>query len=92
MTPAGRTRITATWLLLVLATLISWESARGDGSPRLATSAVLAIAFVKARCIGLEFMELRTAPLPLRLIFEAWVAIVCAGLLALYWLSPAAVG
>jgi hypothetical protein len=89
VTPAGRTRLGAAWLLLVLATLISWESARGDGSLRLATSAVLAIAFLKVRCIGLEFMELRTAPLPLRLIFEAWVAGVCAALLALYWLSPA---
>ena len=90
MTPAGRPRITAAWLLLGLATLVSWESARSDAGLRLATSAVLAIAFVKARCIGLEFMELRTAPLPLRLIFEAWVAVVCAALLALYWLSPGA--
>ena len=88
MTPIGRTRITTAWLLLVLATLVSWESAREDVPLRLATSAVLAIAFVKVRCIGLEFMELRTAPLPLRVIFEAWVVVVCAALLALYWLSP----
>jgi hypothetical protein len=45
---------------------------------------------MKARLIGLEFMELRRAPLALRLAFELWVLVVCAGLLGLYWLSPAA--
>lgn len=86
----ARARIRVAWGLLVLATLLSFGSARGDEPLRLATSAVLAIAFVKVRCIGLEFMELRTAPLPLRIAFEAWVGIVCAALLALYWLSPVA--
>ncbi len=83
-------RITAVWLLLVLATLFSWESAQVGQDHRLATSIVLVIAFIKARFVGLEFMELREAPLPLRLIFEAWVILACAALLILYWLSPPA--
>jgi hypothetical protein len=82
------TRITAVWLILVVATLVSWESARAGSDQGLATSAVLAIAFVKVRFIGLEFMELRTAPLPLRLAFELWLLVVCSVLLALYWRSP----
>ena len=83
-------RITAVWLLLVLATLISWESAHLGDDHRLSTSIVLVIAFIKARFVGLEFMELRAAPLPLRLIFELWVLLACAALLILYWLSPMA--
>jgi len=87
MTPSARSRIAAVWALLLVATLLSWESARGENL-QLTTSAVLVIAFVKVRLIGLEFMELRTAPLPLRLGFESWVLLVCMALLALYWLSP----
>jgi hypothetical protein len=83
-------RITAVWLLLVLATLFSWESAHVGQDHRLATSIVLVVAFIKARFVGLEFMELRAALLPLRLIFEAWVILACAALLILYWLSPTA--
>ena len=89
MKPSARVRIPAVWLLLVGATLVSWESARGGGEPRWASSAVLLISLLKARLIGLEFMELRTAPLPLRLAFEFWVLAVCAALLGLYWLSAA---
>jgi hypothetical protein len=89
MTGSTRARIVATWLFLVVATLLSWESAQEAGQHRLATSAVVLIAFAKVRCIGLEFMELRTAPRPLRLAFEAWLVAVCSVLLALYWLSPA---
>jgi hypothetical protein len=83
-------RITAVWLLLVAATLFSWESAHVGHDHRLSSSIVLVVAFIKARFVGLEFMELRDAPLPLRLIFEIWVALACAALLLLYWLSPMA--
>jgi hypothetical protein len=89
MKPSTPTRILAVWLLLVAATLLSWESARDTAQMRLATSAVLLIAFAKVRCIGLEFMELRTAPRPLRLAFELWLLAAAALLLALYWHSPA---
>jgi caa(3)-type oxidase subunit IV len=86
----ARARVAVVWLVLVAATLLSWESARSSGDYRLASSVVLLIAFLKARLIGLEFMELRAAPLLLRLIFEAWTVAACASLLTLYWLSPAA--
>lgn len=85
-----RARVAVAWLVLVAATLLSWESARSSGDYRLASSVVLLIAFLKACVIGREFMELRAAPLPLRLIFEAWAVVACASLLAIYWLSPAA--
>jgi caa(3)-type oxidase subunit IV len=81
-------RVAVVWLVLLTATLLSWESARSSGEYRLASAAVLLIAFLKARLIGLEFMELRAAPRVLRFIFEAWVVVACATLLALYSLSP----
>jgi len=83
-------RVAATWLVLLAATLLSWESAQSSGDYRLASAVVLLIAFLKARLIGLEFMELRTAPRVLRSIFEAWSVVACAALLLLYLLSPVA--
>jgi hypothetical protein len=35
--------------------------------------------------VFLDFMELRAAALPLRLTFEAWAALVCGAVIALYW-------
>jgi caa(3)-type oxidase subunit IV len=83
-------RVAVVWFVLLTATLLSWESAHSTREYRLASAVVLLIAFLKARLIGLEFMELRTAPRVLRFIFEAWVVLACATLLTLYSLSPAA--
>jgi caa(3)-type oxidase subunit IV len=83
-------RVAVVWLVLLAATLLSWESAHSAGEYRLASTVVLLIAFLKARLIGLEFMELRAAPRVLRFIFEAWVVAACGTLVALYSLSPPA--
>ena len=80
-------RITLVWLLLMLATLLSWHLGHGaeSGAQRGGASvAILVIALVKARFVFLDFMELRGAPWPLRLAFEAWAVLVCAALIALY--------
>lgn len=84
-----RHRTTAVWGGLVLATLVSWalsaEHAWDSETGRtVATVGILAVAFVKVRFVGLDFMELRRAPLPLRLIFEAWVLSVFTVLAVLY--------
>jgi caa(3)-type oxidase subunit IV len=75
---------TGVWLILlgatVLTAVLGLEQA---GASRAVGLALLAVAFVKLRLVGLYFMELRTAPLPLRLLFEGYVAgvfIVLAGL------------
>jgi caa(3)-type oxidase subunit IV len=86
------TRVAVVWLVLLTATFLSWESARSSGEYRLASAVVLLIAFLKARLIGLEFMELRTAPPLLRFVFEAWVVVACGTLLAIYSLSAPAPG
>ena len=71
------------WLGLALATLASAWLGSSDGTAR-ATAGVLAIALGKAVLVGLEYMELRSAPLPMRLAFEAWALATGAALIVLY--------
>ena len=84
-----KSRSAAIWLLLVVVTLCSWESAAIAGNRHIAATCVLLLAFFKVRLIGLEFMELRTAPPALRVAFEVWVTGLCALLLTLYWQAGA---
>lgn len=76
------------WLLLVAATLLSYMSwAEGALAPNRTGSVVIVIAFLKARLIGIRFMELHEAALPLRLAFEAWAVLVCAVLLVMFGMA-----
>lgn len=80
-----KSRISLVWLLLIVATLISWWIGTDHGvHPHLATTIVLVVAFVKVRFVGLYFMELRDAPVRLRLALEGWCLIVCAVLIIMY--------
>jgi Prokaryotic Cytochrome C oxidase subunit IV len=75
MTVAGR--LTIVWLFLMMATAVSWLIGHGSvDDHRLASVGVIALAFVKVRYIGLDFMELRFAPRALRIAFEGWVLAV----------------
>ena len=69
---------------LVLATLSSWLLGIEGSTSTLTGCAVVAIALVKVRLVGLHFMELRNAPAALRGAFEAYVALTGAVLLVLY--------
>ena len=76
------------WFLLIAATALSWEFGHGLGFGdryHYATVAVIVIAFIKVRYVFLDFMELRTAPLPLRLMLEAWAIGVGGAIIFLYW-------
>ena len=76
----------AVWAVLVAATIVSWAvgGGHGAGGHEAATVAVLAVAFVKVHLVGLYFMELRSAPVPLRLLFEGWVVVTGSVLIGLY--------
>ncbi len=84
MPPLIRSKATVIWLILLAATGLSLALTDAEGS-HLATMAVIVIAFFKVRLVGLHFMELSTAILPLRIVFEAWVVVICAVVLSLYW-------
>ena len=93
MNPLLDRKLIATWLaLLGLTALSCWLNSDvqtpESNAWRLAGSLILATAFFKVRLIFLYFMELRTAPVALRAVFEVWVLAACATLLSLYWLQP----
>jgi caa(3)-type oxidase subunit IV len=69
------------WLVLVLATFLSWWLAteRWHGGD-LGAVAILIVAAVKIRLVGLHFMELGDAPPLLRAVFELYVVALLAGL------------
>ena len=77
-----RDRTTVIWLLLIAATCLSWflgtdHGLAGVDARTIATVAILVVAFVKVSFVGMNFMELRNAPTPLRLIFLGYVVVVC---------------
>jgi hypothetical protein len=86
-----RHRTTLVWAALVAATCVSWILGTSHGveagGVEAATAVVLAIAFLKVRYVGLEFMELRGAATPLRAAFEGWVLLVGGTVVALYLLA-----
>jgi caa(3)-type oxidase subunit IV len=67
------------WVILIAATIVSWAIGAEHGTGSLLAVVVLAIAAIKARLVGLDFMELRQAPIPLRAVFECY----CVGMWAL---------
>ncbi|MEC9359707.1 MAG: cytochrome C oxidase subunit IV family protein [Pseudomonadota bacterium] len=84
-------RVSLVWLVLVAATVLSFEVGHGIGfgDVRHASAAVLIISCIKVRLVVLDFMELRHAPHFVRIIAEAWVVSLCAILVTLYFLAPA---
>lgn len=84
----GATRV---WLLLMAATIVTtWVLTKDAFTARVATIAIVLIAAIKVRLVLLHFMELRHAPLPLRIVFEAWVLAVTGSVVTLYVLTPTA--
>ena len=83
LAPLLRTRTSAVWLLLTVATVLSWALGTRHGL----AIAILVIAFVKIRFVGLYFMELRGAPPALWMVFEFYCATVLLTLSAMYLIS-----
>lgn len=78
-------RVTWVWLALIAATLISFRlvTDHPTGAASVSVGVAIAVGFVKVRYVGLEFMELRSAPRALRRAFEAWVLVVGTTLVVL---------
>ena len=75
------------WLVLLVATGITWYLGEAGAAGTGAIVAMLAIAFVKGRLVILDFMELRDAPLLWRVVLEGWLILVSSLILLAYWLS-----
>lgn len=82
-----KNRAGASWLFLVALTVISWAVGAEHGTGSMVAVLVLGIAAIKVRLVGLDFMELRHAPIPLRAAFEGYCVVIWATLSGLYlWL------
>lgn len=82
------------WALLVGATVLSWALGHGleaEGTT-LAGAAILMVTFIKVRFVMLDFMELRHAPIWMRVAAQGWMVLICALLIALFVLGPRLAG
>ena len=78
------------WALLVAVTLVSSRIGGPDPVIALASASavtviVLSIAFAKVAVVMFAFMEVRGAPLALRLLCTVWLLVVLSVLLSLYF-------
>jgi hypothetical protein len=86
-----RERVTIVWLGLMLLTCVTtWGLSKDMFSPAVAVVGTFVIAAVKVRYVVLDFMELRYAPIPVRIAFEAWPFAVAAMILG-FWFATGAI-
>jgi hypothetical protein len=82
-----RARSTVVWVVLVAATIVSWAVGSEHGTGSTIALVVLGVALFKVRYVGLDFMELRQAPLLLRGTFECYCIVLWCVLAGMYlWL------
>lgn len=79
-----RNRAGFSWLILIVATGAAFAVGVEHGTGSAVVIVVLAIAAVKVRLVGLDFMELRHAPPVLRALLEAYCVLLWAVLSSLY--------
>jgi Prokaryotic Cytochrome C oxidase subunit IV len=85
-----RERVTWVWLgLVVLTCFTTWGLSKDLFVPAVAVVGIFLIAAVKVRYVVLDFMELRRAPVPVRVAFEAWPVLVAAIILGFWFATPA---
>ena len=75
------------WLILIIATGMTWYLGEVGAAGTLAIVTMLLIAFVKGRLVILDFMELRNAPALWRALLEGWLILVSSLILLAYWIS-----
>ena len=86
LSPSARP-IHIVWPALVIVTIVSWAVGADHEVGSGVAIVVLALAVIKVRFVGLDFMELRDAPQMLRGAFEAYCIILWMVLAGMYlWL------
>jgi caa(3)-type oxidase subunit IV len=82
-----RQRVTWVWLgLMALTCVTTWGLSKEMFSPAVAVVGTFSIAALKVRYVILDFMELRDAPIPMRVVAEAWPVVVAAMILG-FWFA-----
>jgi caa(3)-type oxidase subunit IV len=86
----SRERVTWVWLgLMALTCITTWGLSKDLFSPAVAVVGIFLIAAVKVNYVMLDFMELRYAPIPVRVAFQAWPAVVAVMILGFWFATPA---
>jgi hypothetical protein len=80
-----RARSTWVWAGLIVATLVSWDLGSDHATGSVIAIVVLGVAVIKVRFVGLDFMELRNAPMLLRTAFEGYCVALWCVLAGMYW-------
>lgn len=82
-------RVTRVWLGLVLLTVVTtWGLSKDLLGPAAAVVGTFLIAGVKVGYVMADFMELRSAPTRVRLLFQGWIIAVIAIILASWFRTP----
>jgi heme/copper-type cytochrome/quinol oxidase subunit 4 len=80
-----RKPISVVWLVLMVATCVStWGLSKDAFAPTVAAVGVFLIAAFKIHLVMSHFMELKDAPIRIRLAFEAWIVVATAVVLGFY--------
>ena len=84
-----RTRITAVWLILVIATALQllFGAEHVIHEVSLTSVIILFVAFFKVRLIGVWFMEVRTCPSRIRAAFEVYCIVMYLASIGMYLLA-----
>lgn len=89
MTSYIRNPLTVVWAIATSITVVSWLISRGGGAAHVlsvsVTIGVLVIAAVKTQLVISYFMEVRDAPVWLRLTTTGWLVALFALLLGVYF-------
>jgi caa(3)-type oxidase subunit IV len=88
-TLSGTRIITSVWVVLSVVTVISWWLGHRRGQGGLVASvpvtvALLTLGLIKSRLIIRYFMEVRTAPMWLRIATDSWLIIFWGAVLGIY--------
>lgn len=82
-----RAQSTVVWIVLVAATIVSWSVGSQHDTGSAIAVVVLGVAVFKVRYVGLDFMELRQAPLLLRGMLDGYCVVLWCVLAGMYlWL------
>jgi heme/copper-type cytochrome/quinol oxidase subunit 4 len=74
---------------MALTCFTTWGLSKDLFSPAVAVAGIFLIAAVKVSYVMLDFMELRYAPLPVRVAFQAWPVVVPVMILGFWFATPA---
>jgi hypothetical protein len=80
-----REPVSIVWAALMLATCAStWLLSKNSVTPEMAMVAIVLVAAVKVRLVMGHFMEVRRAPLALRLVCDGWLLAVTSMIVTVY--------